>query len=163
MGQSAWRSAITWIAESLNEILNGHRPLRLFDRHPANFTSLKRFSPSICSILSSCYRSGCSRSYVNPHHLCTDTAALYTAVSEVAFLVQNRLSPYITFYRLLSVSRFVTEDTLFTLKHASIFDSALLSVAVDHQVNKSLLQPIPPQLPLLCIRNPRPPVVFPPP
>jgi hypothetical protein len=27
------------------------------------------------------------------HHLCTDTAALYTAVSEVAFLVQNRSSP----------------------------------------------------------------------
>ena len=59
--------------------------------------------------------------YVDSHHLCTDTAALHTAVSEVAFLVQNRLSPYITFYRLLSVSRFVTEDTLWIPKYIFIF------------------------------------------
>jgi len=51
--------------------------------------------------------------------MCTDTVALHTAVSEVAFMVQNRPSPHITFCRVLSVSRFVMEDTIFTLKYIS--------------------------------------------
>ena len=85
-----------------------------------NLHSQKSFASRICSITSNCYRSGCSHPCVDPHHLCTDTAALYTAVSEVAFLVQNRLSPYITFCRLHSVSRFVTEDTLRITEYISI-------------------------------------------
>ena len=94
-------------------------PSSLKNLHPQ-----KRFVSSDCSILSSCSRPGCSHSYVDSHHLCTDAAALCTAVSEVAFLVQNRHSPYITFCRLLSVSRFVTEDTLQNQKYISIFYSA---------------------------------------
>ena len=132
--------------------------LELFHHHPAKIYAFETFCPRVCSILPSRYRSRCSRPYVNSHHLCTDTAAIHTAVSEVAFLVQNRLSPYITFYRLLSVPRFVTEDTFFTLKNTSIVDSALPSVAVDRRVNKPVLQHTPPQPSPRCLRNRGPPV-----
>lgn len=91
---------------------------------------LQKFTPSKRFVSWCCYRSGCFRSRVNPHHLCTDAAALCTAVSEVAFLVQNRLSPYITFCRPVSVSRFVTEDTI-SIPNAMLFILSYPSCHLD--------------------------------
>ena len=68
-----------------------------FYHHRAKIYALRCSVSRICSILSNCRCSGCSHPCVDSHHLCTDTAALHTAVSEVAYLVQNRPSPYITF------------------------------------------------------------------
>jgi len=119
------RSFITWVADPKVIVAaiicircNVVPPSSLKILHPQN-----RFVSSVCSTIPSRPRLLCSHSYVDSHHLCTDAAALTTAVSEVAFLVQNRHSPYITFCRRLSVSRFVTEDTLQIQKYISNFDS----------------------------------------
>lgn len=59
--------------------------------HPTKICTLPGDALYSCaySMLPSCFCSIYTRSHADSHHLCTDTAGLDTAVSEVAFLVQN--------------------------------------------------------------------------
>ena len=119
---------------------------------PQKFALSSLFSPCLSNILEP-LRSACSANHANSHHLCTDAAALSTAVSEVAFLVQNRLSLYITFHRLYLAYRGLSRKIHFPSTNISPFFIPL------HHWSRVVGRLSSPQtIALRCIRDHGPPV-----